>query len=191
MHPQAPLRDPERANYDFFLELPEIDRTAHDADRSQELAVPRAAVRVLGRLRGLRRDAVPQAAHAAVRRSAADRERDRLLVDLRRQPADHAVHDEPRRPRPGVVELALRGQRGIRLRLPPGARRARGRRARPGAAARGADRRRPGDRDCSTPISRARPASPRSASASSRCEAGSAPSTRRRRAGSRRSPTTW
>ena len=28
MHPQAPLREPERANYDFFLRLPEIDRTA-------------------------------------------------------------------------------------------------------------------------------------------------------------------
>jgi pyruvate-ferredoxin/flavodoxin oxidoreductase len=28
MHPQAPLREPERANYDFFLNLPEIDRTA-------------------------------------------------------------------------------------------------------------------------------------------------------------------
>ena len=28
MHPQAPLREPERANYDFFLRLPEVDRTA-------------------------------------------------------------------------------------------------------------------------------------------------------------------
>jgi pyruvate-ferredoxin/flavodoxin oxidoreductase len=28
MHPQAPLREPERANYDFFLNLPEVDRTA-------------------------------------------------------------------------------------------------------------------------------------------------------------------
>jgi pyruvate-ferredoxin/flavodoxin oxidoreductase len=27
MHPQAPLRDGERANYDFFLDLPELDRT--------------------------------------------------------------------------------------------------------------------------------------------------------------------
>src|SRR3954470_24037750 len=28
MQPQAPLREPERANYDFFLNIPEIDRTA-------------------------------------------------------------------------------------------------------------------------------------------------------------------
>jgi pyruvate-ferredoxin/flavodoxin oxidoreductase len=27
MHPQAPLRDPERTNYEFFLALPELDRT--------------------------------------------------------------------------------------------------------------------------------------------------------------------
>ena len=50
-------------------------------------AVPRAPVRVLGRLCRLRRNAVSEAAVAAVRRSAADRQRDRLLVDLRRQPA--------------------------------------------------------------------------------------------------------
>jgi pyruvate-ferredoxin/flavodoxin oxidoreductase len=28
MHPQAPLREPERENYSFFLNLPELDRTA-------------------------------------------------------------------------------------------------------------------------------------------------------------------
>jgi pyruvate-ferredoxin/flavodoxin oxidoreductase len=28
MHPQAPLRDGERANYDFFLAIPEVDRSA-------------------------------------------------------------------------------------------------------------------------------------------------------------------
>jgi pyruvate-ferredoxin/flavodoxin oxidoreductase len=27
MHPQAPLREPERVNYDFFLNIPEADRT--------------------------------------------------------------------------------------------------------------------------------------------------------------------
>ena len=61
------------------------------------------------------------------------RERDRLLVDLRRQPADDAVHDEPRRARAGVGELALRGQRRIRPRhaaVDRSARRARARAAR-------------------------------------------------------------
>ena len=54
-------------------------------------AVPAAAVRVLRRLRRLRRDAVPQAAVAVVRRPADDRQRHRLLLDLRRKPAHHPV----------------------------------------------------------------------------------------------------
>ena len=141
MHPQAPLREAERANYDFFLAVPELDRTDDDEVRSQELAVSRAAVRILGRLRRVRRDAVSQAAHAALRRPAAHGQRDRLLVDLRRQPADDAVHDEQRRPGPGVGELALRGQRGVRVRLQDGARRARRQRAASRPAAGVADRR--------------------------------------------------
>ena len=86
--------------------------------------VPGAAVRVLRRLRGLRRDALPQAALAAVRRPADGRQRDRVLVDLRREPAHHAVDDRRRRPRPGLVELPVRGQRRVRARLPARRRRA-------------------------------------------------------------------
>ena len=94
-------------------ERPVAGRLRHGARHP----VPRAAVRVLRRLRRLRRDAVPQAALAAVRRPADGRQRDRLLVDLRRQPADHAVDDRRRRARPGLVELAVRGQRRVRPRL--------------------------------------------------------------------------
>jgi pyruvate-ferredoxin/flavodoxin oxidoreductase len=32
MHPQAPLREPERVNYEFFLEIPEIDRASVRVD---------------------------------------------------------------------------------------------------------------------------------------------------------------
>ncbi len=53
MAPQMPLREPERINYDFFLGLPEVDRTPGQA-RCQGFAVPPAPLRVLGRLRGLR-----------------------------------------------------------------------------------------------------------------------------------------
>ena len=66
---------------------------------------------------------------------------------------------------PGVVELAVRGQRGVRLRLPAGARRPRGAARGAGRAPGAADRRRSGHASCSTRISRARPASRRSASA--------------------------
>jgi pyruvate-ferredoxin/flavodoxin oxidoreductase len=39
MHPQMPLREPERANYEFFLALPEVDRTTirHDVKGPQFL----------------------------------------------------------------------------------------------------------------------------------------------------------
>ncbi len=45
-------------------------------------------------------------------------QRDGLLLDLRRQFADDALCHEQVRPRPDVVQLAVRGQRGIRSRLP-------------------------------------------------------------------------
>ena len=44
MEPQAPLRDSERANYDFFLNLPELDRGNVDAAGPQRFAVSRTAV---------------------------------------------------------------------------------------------------------------------------------------------------
>ena len=193
MQPQAPLRE-RRARQLRLLPRP-AGAGSHRAWRSidhKSSQFLRAAVRVLGRLRRLRRDAVPQAADAALRRPAAHRQRHRLLVDLRRQPADDAVHDQPRRPRAGLVELAVRGQRGVRLRLPPGARRAR-RGARAACVERlaaqlgddlvdGAARRRPVDRGGHRRAARAR-------SVALRDEA------RRRwtpprRGGSRRSPTT-
>jgi pyruvate-ferredoxin/flavodoxin oxidoreductase len=65
-------------NYEFFLDLPEVDRTERQG-RRQGLAVPAAAVRVLRRLRRLRRDALRQAAHPALRRPHPHRQRDRLL----------------------------------------------------------------------------------------------------------------
>ena len=77
----------------------------------------RAAVRILRRMRRLRRDALPQVAYANVRRPPGHRERDRMLLDLRRQPSHHALHHQSRRARPGVVQFAVRGQRRIRPRV--------------------------------------------------------------------------
>ena len=81
-------------------------------------AVPPAAVRVLRRLYRMRRDSVPEAAVPAVRRPADDRQRDRLFLDLRREPAHDAVDDRRARSRAGLVQLAVRGQRRVRARLP-------------------------------------------------------------------------
>ena len=57
----------------------------------QGLADARAPVRGQRGLRGVRRDAVPEAPLADVRRPDPGRERHRLLLDLRRQPADDPV----------------------------------------------------------------------------------------------------
>jgi pyruvate-ferredoxin/flavodoxin oxidoreductase len=93
MHPQAPLRDAERANYDFFLDLPESDRAEIE----------------FGRLRVLRRDAYCRS--RSFRRSAAHGQRHGLFVDL-----GGNLPTTPHTRRRGRLmgELAVRGQR-IRL----------------------------------------------------------------------------
>ena len=139
----TPVLEPERENIallrDAAGQRPLPRRLRHRARHP----VPPAAVRVLRRLRRLRRDAVPQAAHPAVRRPADRGQRHRLLVDLRRQPADDAVDQERRRARAGLVELAVRGQRRVRPRAAAGRRPAHRRwpAQRLGAAARGGRRR--------------------------------------------------
>ena len=70
-----------------------------------------------------------------------------LLVDLRRQPAHHAVDGQRRGPRPGLVQLAVRGQRRVRARLPAGRRPAPAAGPRPAGPAPGAARPGPGGRD--------------------------------------------
>jgi pyruvate-ferredoxin/flavodoxin oxidoreductase len=113
-------------------------------DARTRRAVPHPALRVLRGLRGLRRDALPEAPHAALRRPAARRQRDRVFLDLRRQPADDALVGEQRGAGPGLGELAFRGQRRVRAGIPRLARRAanRGRAAarRAGAGARSGPR---------------------------------------------------
>ena len=54
MVPQAPLRETQARNWEFFLSLPEVDRSPLNLHSGQRLAALAAAVRVLGRLRRLR-----------------------------------------------------------------------------------------------------------------------------------------
>ena len=91
MEPKIEHLERERANWDFFLTIPDVDRTQVKADTIKGSQLLAAAVRVLRGLRRLRRNALRQAAHAVLRRPHADRQRHRLLVDLRRQPALHAL----------------------------------------------------------------------------------------------------
>ena len=55
MHPQLPLRESERANWDYFLTLPEIPQAKRIAlQHHQKRSTAAAAVRILGRLFRLR-----------------------------------------------------------------------------------------------------------------------------------------
>jgi pyruvate-ferredoxin/flavodoxin oxidoreductase len=89
MELQEPIRDRERANYDYFLSIPNTDRSlvrANTVKGSQCLC-------------RLWRDGLREATQPTLRRPGDDRQRHRLLVDLRRQPADDALYDACRRPR--------------------------------------------------------------------------------------------
>ena len=116
MTPRIDIRDRERDKYAFFLNIPEFDRSTSSRAQRQDHPIHAADVRIFRRLRRLRRNAVHQSAHAIVRRSPADRQRHRLLFDLRRESADHAIYHRSQRPRAGMVEFAVRGQRRIRPR---------------------------------------------------------------------------
>ena len=125
-HQPAPDRRAPRRRACRMGRLPARSRDRPGAVGSgvgQDQPAPPTAVRVQRRVRGLWRDAVPQAAHAAVRRSPADRQRNRLQQHLRRQPADHSVLHQRRRSRSGVEQQPLRGQRRVRSRHPAGHRR--------------------------------------------------------------------
>ena len=111
-------RDRLSGHWDFFLSIPELGPLPPAARLGEGLAGSPAALRVLGGLCRLRRDAVPEAGQPAVRGPHARGQRHRLLVDLRRQPADDAVGDQCRRARAGLGQLAVRGQRRIRARHP-------------------------------------------------------------------------
>ena len=133
MEPKMKHLERERAGLRLLPRTARGRSHAGEGRHGQGLATVAAAVRVLRGLRRLRRNALRQAADAVLRRPHADRQRHRLLVDLRRQPALHALHGEQGRQGPGVVQLAVRGLRRVRHGLPPGDRSAD--RLRPRAAA--------------------------------------------------------
>ena len=84
MAPQPPLRQAERMNYEFFLNLPEVDRRTVKTVQRQRVSVPAAALRILRGMRRMRRNAVPEAGVSVIRRPHDRGQRDRLLIDLRR-----------------------------------------------------------------------------------------------------------
>ena len=128
MAPQRPLREAEASNYDFFLDLPEVDRTQREARTSRARSSSSRCSSISGACAGC--------GETPYVKLLTQLFGDRLLVanatgcssiyggNLPTTP----YTPEPRRPRPGLVQLAVRGQRRVRLRLPAGDRQARSRR---------------------------------------------------------------
>ena len=107
MEAQPPLREKYNEYWKYFLAIPELDREKVSHMHGERLAVAGTAVRVLRRLLRMRRNTLHQGDDADVRRPRANRQRYWLLVNLRRQPAYHALQRKQRRTRPGMVELAV------------------------------------------------------------------------------------
>ena len=109
MAPQPPLREREAANWDFFLDLPEVDRaqlnlalrsrTRSSCSRCSSSPAPAPAAA---------RRRTSSCVTPALRRPRADRQRHRLLLDLRRQPADDALDRQRARgaARPGPTRCS-------------------------------------------------------------------------------------
>ena len=113
--PQPPLREHEAQNWDFFL-VASRDRPRPDlaSARSRTRNCCEPLFEFSGACAGCGETPYIKLMTQLFGDRALDRQRHRLLLDLRRQPADHALHVERRRPRPGLVELAVRRQRRVR-----------------------------------------------------------------------------
>ena len=94
MEMQAPLREAEAQNWKFFLALPKSIAAACRTPRSRTFSCLHPLFEFSGSVRGLRRNALPEAADPTLRRPAVHRQRHRLLFHLRRQPAHHTLHQE-------------------------------------------------------------------------------------------------
>ena len=114
MEPQPALREKYNQYWDYFLSIPELSREklSHGQVKDQQLLQP------LFEFSGACAGCGETPYISLMTRLFGDRaliaQRHRLLVDLRRQPADHALHRELRRTRSGLVELAVRRQRRVR-----------------------------------------------------------------------------
>ena len=113
MAPKLEHLERERANFEFFLDIPPVDRADVKVASMKGSQMLRAAVRVSGACAGCGETPYLKLL-SQMFGDRICRERHRMLLDLRRQPADDPVVAGRGRPRPGVVQLAVRGQRRVR-----------------------------------------------------------------------------
>ncbi len=142
MAPAEAHRDVERPAFDFFLGLPHLDPAKLSVDvKGSQLREP--LFEFSGACAGCGETPYLKLLSQLFGDRMLDRQRHGLLVDLRRQPPDHAVARRRRGAGAGVGQLALRGQRGVRPRVPAGGRCARDAGGPVAARPRPSDRRRP------------------------------------------------
>ena len=122
METKLPNLDRERAAYDFFTTIPDVDRSKVKPDtiKGSQLLLP--FFEFSGACAGCGETPYVKLLTQYFGDRMLDRQRHGLLVDLWRQPPLHAVRGQPGRPRPVVVELAVRGLRRVWPGLPPGGR---------------------------------------------------------------------
>ena len=107
MADQVPLREAERENWDFFLEIPEADRRTLSLGQVKDVQLLQPLFEFSGACAGCGETPYIKLMTQLFGDRALDWQRHGLLVDLRRQPAHHALRRQPRRPRPHLVELAV------------------------------------------------------------------------------------
>ena len=120
-HQHAPNRRSPRSRAGCVGRLPRYrDRRPGPVGPSlgEDQSAASAAVRVLGGVCRLRRNPLPEAAHAIVRRPPVGGQRHWVQQHLRRQPAHHAVHGEQRGQGPCLGQQPVRGQCRVRSRHP-------------------------------------------------------------------------
>ena len=122
MVPKVEHLDAERANFDFFLAIPPADRREVKVASIKGSQMLEPLFESSGACAGCGETPYLKLLSPDVRRPDPGRERHRLLLDLRWQPPDDAVVAGRERPRARLVELAVRGQRGVRSRDAAGAR---------------------------------------------------------------------
>ena len=108
MAPQIPLRESEAKNFKFFLGLPETDAKLYKKDTVKGSQFVKPLFEFSGACAGCGETPYVKLLTQAGRRPPVHCQRDRVLVDLRRKPADDPVCETGRWPGSGLGQLALR-----------------------------------------------------------------------------------
>jgi pyruvate-ferredoxin/flavodoxin oxidoreductase len=107
MMPQPPLRSTERAYWEFFLSLPDLERRHVTAGSVREMQTLQPLFEFSGACAGCGETPLSEVAHAIVRRSPYCGQRHGLFLHLWWQLADHTLGAKQGWPRARLVELAL------------------------------------------------------------------------------------